>query len=277
MSTPPEDPQTTPDPLEGEEGAPLPPRSPVRLHLPERTPTLTYGILGLAVLVYLLQMATGLGLIQLPGWACPYFFSPDLPACYGLKVNELILQGQWWRLLAPMLLHGSVLHIGFNMYALYVLGPELERHFGHNAFLALFVTSGFAGFVVSFLLTDAPSLGASTAIFGLLAAQGVFVYRNRQIFGVRAGVVLRSIINIAVINLIIGLSPGIDNWGHFGGLLAGAVFAWLAAPAYKVEGSPPDLHLADQNPPNRWIGATLTVLLLFGAAAAGSIWGYLLR
>ena len=249
----------------------------LRLHLPERRPTLTYIILGLAVLVYALQVLTSLGLLQLPGWACPYFFSPDLPACYGLKVNQLILQGQWWRLLAPILLHGSILHIGFNMYALHVLGPELERHFGHRAFLALFVTSGFAGFVVSFLLTDAPSLGASTAIFGLLAAQGVFVYRNRQIFGARASIVLRSIVNIAVIHFLIGLSPGIDNWGHFGGLLAGAIFAWLAAPVYKLAGRAPDLRLEDQSSPNRWIGATLTVLLLFGAAVAGSIWGYQLR
>lgn len=267
------------DGADAPQGAPAPggEQRRLRLHLPERTPTLTYSILGLAVLVYVVQVLTSLGLLQLPGWACPYYFSSDLPACYGLKVNELILQGQWWRLLAPILLHGSILHIGFNMYALHVLGPELERHFGHRAFLALFVTSGFAGFVVSFLLTDAPSLGASTAVFGLLAAQGVFVYRNRQIFGARASIVLRSIVNIAVINFLIGLSPGIDNWGHFGGLLAGAIFAWLAAPVYKLAGRAPDLHLEDQSPPNRWIGATLTVLLLFGAAVAGSIWGYLLR
>jgi rhomboid protease GluP len=273
----PEDPQSTPGAApEGPEGAPQAQRR-VRLHLPELRPVVTYTILALAILVYLVQVLTDYGIVQIGNWTCPYYYSLDIPACYGLKVNELILRGQWWRLVTPILLHGSILHIGFNMYALYILGPDIERHYGHKSFLALFITSGFSGFVLSFLLTESASLGASTAIFGLLAAQGVFVYRNRQIFGARARLVLRSIINIALINFLIGLSPGIDNWGHLGGLIGGVVFSWLASPQYKVEGAPPDLHLADQNRPNRWIVASFAVLLLFGAAAAGSIWGFQAR
>ncbi len=98
----------------------------------------------------------------------------------GLKVNELIVQGQYWRLLTPMFLHGDILHLGFNMYALYIFGPSLERYFGHLRFITLFVLSGFAGNVLSFMFSAAPSLGSSTAIFGLLGAEGVFLYRNRQ-------------------------------------------------------------------------------------------------
>ena len=260
---------------ETQESPPSPPRPrQIRLHLPERPPLVTYLFLALTILVYLTQVLTGEGYVDLLHLTCPYFATPDLPSCFGLKVNELILDGQYWRLITPILLHGSLLHIGFNMYALYILGPDLEQHYGHAGFLALYLTSGFAGIVLSFLLTDAPSLGASTAIFGLLAAQGVFVFRNRRIFGRRAQVVLRSIVNIALINFLIGLAPGIDNWGHLGGFLGGALFAWVAAPEYKVTGEAPDMHLVDKNLPGRAWYATLAVLLIFGAAAAGSILGF---
>jgi rhomboid protease GluP len=187
----------------------------------------------------------------------------DIPVCYGLKVNALIRDGQWWRLLAPVLLHGSILHIGFNMYALFILGPELENLFGHRAFLALYLAAGFAGFVVSFLMTPANSLGASTAIFGLLAAQGVFVYRNKRIFGRRATTILRSILNIAVINFIIGLSPLIDNWGHLGGFLGGGLFALIASPDFRIAGDGPEYSLADQNPPGRALLATVVTVAIF--------------
>jgi rhomboid protease GluP len=269
--------QLPPDsvPEETQETPPSRPRPrQVRLHLPERPPLVTYLFLALTILVYLSQVLTGEGYVDLLHLTCPYFATPDLPSCFGLKVNELILEGQLWRLITPILLHGSLLHIGFNMYALYILGPDLEQHYGHAGFLALYLTSGFAGFVLSFLLTDAPSLGASTTIFGLLAAQGVFVYRNRLIFGRRAQLVLRSIINIALINFLIGLAPGIDNWGHLGGFLGGALFAWIAAPEYRVEGEAPDMRLVDKNLPGRAWYATLAVMLIFGAAAAGAILGF---
>jgi rhomboid protease GluP len=88
-----------------------------------------------------------------------------------------------WRLFTPLLLHGSIAHIGFNMYALFIIGPGLERYYGHLRFLVLYLLAGFAGNVFSFLFTPALSVGASTAIFGLVAAQGVFLYRHRQLFG----------------------------------------------------------------------------------------------
>lgn len=236
------------------------------VRMPQRRPYVVYTLLALTILVYLVQMASSQGFLN---WGfCPYFYSPDLPICYGMKINEFIISGQYWRLLAPVLLHGSLLHIGFNMYALYVLGPDLERHFGHWQFLALYLSSGFAGFVVSFLLTPAPSLGASTAIFGLLAAQGAFVYRNRRIFGRRARLALRSILNIALINFLIGLSPGIDNWGHLGGFIGGALFALVSTPVYSVGGEGPEYHLVDQQPQGRVFWATLLTVFPFALLAA---------
>ncbi|MEX1247071.1 MAG: rhomboid family intramembrane serine protease [Anaerolineales bacterium] len=232
------------------------------LRLPQRMPLVVYTLLGVTILVYLLQLLTNDPRLVIANVRCG-----DLAGCYGMKINSLILTGQWWRFLTPMLLHASLLHIGFNMYALYVLGPDLERHFGHLQFLILYILSGFAGVVLSFLLTVSPSLGASTAIFGLLGAQGIFVYRNQKLFGRRAQLVLRNIVQIAVINLLIGLSPGIDNWGHVGGLLGGALFTWLGGPVYKVEGDGIEFHLANRTPPERlWLAAGIVALIFVGLA-----------
>jgi rhomboid protease GluP len=243
---------------------PLPARMLVRM--PQRQPIAIYILLGLTIFIYALQYLTSAGLLDLG--RCPFFLSPDIPACYGMKFNDLIAGGQLWRLITPVLLHASILHIGFNMYALYSLGPELERMFGHVSFVALYLLSGFAGVVLSFLLTSSRSLGASTAIFGLLAAHGIFAYRNQRIFGRRAQAALRSIIQIAGINLLIGLSPGIDNWGHLGGLLGGLLFCGLAAPVYEIREAVGEYRLANTTPPGRvWLASGL-VLLIFGGLAA---------
>jgi rhomboid protease GluP len=208
-------------------------RPPVRIKLPDSQPTVTYILLGFTILIYLLQTGTQL------------LLGADLPAAYGMKINSLIQQGQYWRLLTPMFLHGSILHLGFNMYALYILGRRVEQFFGHGRFLALYSISALAGNVLSMALTASPSLGSSTAIFGLLGAEAAFIYQHRQLLGDQAGSALRQIIQVAVINLIIGLSPGIDNWGHVGGLIGGAAFTWWGGPHLKVTGIYPLHELED--------------------------------
>lgn len=207
-------------------------------HPAARTPWVTYITLGLTVTIYLAQWASKL----LAGGI-------DYPAILGMKVNELILQGQLWRLFTPVLLHSttSILHIVFNMYALYNFGPALERYFGHARFLLLYLLGGYAGNVISFFFSPAYSLGSSTAIFGLLGAEAVFLYQNRALFGQTAQRALVNIITIAAINLFIGLSPGIDNWGHLGGLVGGTLFTWFAGPVLQVEGIQPALQVVDQH------------------------------
>lgn len=257
----PTDNQPAPD----QEPQPLAQIEPVHtaVRLPQRAPVVAYVLLAVTIGVFLLQMATADPRLVVGNVACG-----DMAACFGMKVNELILAGQWWRFITPVFLHASLLHIGFNMYALYILGPELERHFGHIPFLVLYLLGGFSGVVLSFLLTASPSLGASTAIFGLLGAQGVFVYRNQKLFGRRAQAMLRSILNIAVINLLIGLSPGIDNWGHVGGLLGGSLFAWLAAPLYSLEAEGVEFSLVNRTPASRvWLAASSVAVIFLSLAS----------
>lgn len=230
------------------------------MSLPAVRPLVTYALIGLTVLVFVLQLVS------------QYIYGFDYVAAIGVKANELILQGQWWRFFTPMFLHGSILHIGFNMYALFLLGPNLERLYGHQRFLALYVLSGFAGNIFSFIFTPNPSLGSSTAIFGLLGAEGIFLYRNRQIFGSAAQRGLMRIISIAMVNLVIGLSPGIDNWGHIGGLVGGTLFAWFAGPLLKVEGVYPSLALVDTRESRDVVIAEVMLSALLVLLAGGMIY-----
>ncbi|MFQ5617136.1 MAG: rhomboid family intramembrane serine protease, partial [Anaerolineales bacterium] len=186
-------------------------------------------------------------------------------------INERIAAGEFWRLFTPMLLHGGLLHIGFNMYALNIIGPELERHFGHGRFLALYVLGGFAGNVASLAFSAAPSLGASTAIFGLFGAQGVFLYQNRELFGAQARAAINRIIYLAAINLFIGLSPGIDNWGHVGGLAGGVIFTLFAGPLLELEGVYPAFSITDRREPGSVILAALGIGGIFTILATAVV------
>lgn len=245
-----------------EEHSPVPAQR-AAISTPNNRPYITYTLLALNIIIFLLQAA---------GEA---MFGYDVVASLGLKANELILQGQYWRLFTPMFLHGSILHLGFNMYALFIFGPGLERYYRHGRFLLLFLLGGFAGNVFSFMFTDSPSLGSSTAIFALLGAEGVFLYQNQKIFGGVARRALTNIVLIALVNFMIGLSPGIDNWGHMGGLLGGTIFAWLGGPLLEVRGISPDLRVEDKRETRDVLLAAVVDLSLFGILAFGTIflWG----
>jgi rhomboid protease GluP len=253
----------TPRPIGGIPPAPIerPPIQQVRVRLPDNRPVMTLTILGITVLFFILQEASR------------YIYQQDVVALYAEKINSLIIQGQLWRLITPILVHANILHIGFNMYALYVFGKSLERFYGPWKLLFIYLVSGFAGVVFSFLLTDSASLGASTAIFGLLAAEGVFAYQNQAVFGHQARRVLRSIINIAIINLLLGLTPGIDNWGHLGGLLGGLMVSWFGGPKYELVGAAGDFSLEDKREPREFILAILGTGLVFGIIVLGVLAG----
>lgn len=248
-------------------------------------PLVTYIILGVTVFVYVLQMLTQAGLFREPFiWLGQIIFGSsgmnallaqgwgsNILLLLGAKIRILIVEGQYWRLFTPALLHANLVHIGFNMYALFAIGRSLEPQYGHARFSMLYLLGAFGGNTLSFLLSDGLSVGASTAIFGLIAANGVFIYQNRQIFGGRARAALQNILTILVINLAIGLSSSnIDNWGHLGGLLAGAAFAWFAGPVLGIEGVWPAYEVKDK----RSISTALITAGIVAAIIAGLvIWG----
>lgn len=248
-----------PPPLQEQPEARNPNPVPVLFKLSKEKPWVSYTLLGITVLVYGLQFLSTK--LSTGGY--------DWPALLGAKINSLILAGQLWRLITPVLLHGSLMHIAFNMYALFILGPGLERFYGHKRFLALYLVGGYTGNVLSFLLSSSTSLGASTAIFGMVAAQIIFIIRNKMLFGKRTGPLLMNMGVVVAINLILGLQPGIDNWGHLGGLAGGLLFAWFAGPQYKIQPGDMGPELKDINSKHQTLWGILWSAGLFTAIVIG--------
>ena len=252
----------------------------IRIRRPTGQPMVTYAILAITILTYVLQEATSNGILREPFLAlgqwmfgAPTFqqlldqgWGRDLLVLLGGKISPLIVLGQYWRLITPVLLHASLLHIGFNMYALFSLGPILEGYYGHWRFLGLYLLAGLGGNVLSFLMSPGPvpSIGASTSLFGLITAWGIFIYQNRSILGPQARAMLSNVVVIVVINLAIGLSGSIDNWGHLGGLITGLAFSWFAGPRLEIAYNYPEYELVDQRSSSTsWmVGIVLFVLLV---------------
>jgi len=132
---------------------------------------------------------------------------------YGISVEH-----QYWRLVSSAFLHESILHIGFNMYLLYLLGMMLEPALGSVRFAAIYTTALLAGSFGALLATAAPSLGASGAVFGLMGAAAVEL-RARGLSIMQSGIG-----GLILINLIFSFAvPNISVGAHIGGLIAGAL------------------------------------------------------
>ncbi|MCB2209452.1 rhomboid family intramembrane serine protease [bacterium] len=235
------------------------PHDPIQVKMPQRKPVMTIVLIAVTTLIYLLQ------------FIFQGIYGFDLLFALAGKFNSAIANGQVWRLLTPVFLHSSILHIALNMYALYIIGRRLERFYGPWRFMILYFVSAFAGNVLSYVLTPAASLGASTAIFGLLAAEGVFIFENRKLFGPnRTRQMILNLGFILVINLSFGFMPNmnVDNMGHIGGLLGGIFFAWKAGPALRIKGQPPFFEVKDVRKQGEVILATLIVLIGFIIIAA---------
>ena len=255
-----------PEIISGEVIEPAQPKM-TQVRLPSIRPTVTYVLIGVTVFFYILQVLS----VAIWGYAT---YPVDWLELYGARFNSAILDGQLWRFITPVFLHGSVSHIFFNMYALLSLGTFVERNYGHSRFTLVYFLSGFTGNVFSFLFTgeNGFSVGASTAVFGLIGAEAVFFYQNRILFGAQARQALSNIGFIVAINLFIGLSPGIDNWGHIGGLFGGVLFALIAGTIWEVAGIQPDLHFEDKREFKDWVTGAGLVLIIFGALA---VWGFI--
>lgn len=174
----------------------------------QKKPVVTYALIVLNIMVYLFMT-----LYDLDG---TYF--------YALANNyEFVQNGQIYRLLTSMFLHADIIHIGCNMYALYILGPQVERYYGKTKFLLIYLLSGILGSIFScvFMSADTISMGASGAIFGLLGSIAYFTYYYRATL---QGLLRSQVLPVILLNLAIGfMVPGIDISGHIGGLIGGTL------------------------------------------------------
>lgn len=151
------------------------------------------------------------------------------------KVNQRILAGEWWRLLTVALVHGSLLHLFFNAYALYNLGGLTERLYGRVRYLVLLVVGTAAATAASVAWTPAPAVGASGGIFALVGALGVLGLSRSALPEAIRRRLLRDMAWIAALNLALGATiPYVDNAAHVGGLVAGLALGGLLGPAAEV-------------------------------------------
>jgi membrane associated rhomboid family serine protease len=144
------------------------------------------------------------------------------------QANFLVAAGEWWRIFTAALLHGGMMHILFNMYALYLFGPRLEQQVGSPGFAALYVATAGTGGMVSYAFgaTGQVSIGASGAIFGLLGAWMFVAWKMRHTPGGRS--MFNQLGVLLAINLALPLFVGGIDWrAHLGGLAGGILIAWL--------------------------------------------------
>ena len=143
----------------------------------------------------------------------------------------LVTSGEWWRLITAGFLHGSIIHLLFNVYILWVLGSQLENIVGKAKFIIIYFGSLLGGSLASYLFSPfgSYSIGASGAIFGLMGAMLV-VGRKRNLD-------ISQITTLVVINVVIGfVLSGIDWRAQLGGLAAGAFITWVLINATSLKG-----------------------------------------
>ncbi|MHB8998761.1 MAG: rhomboid family intramembrane serine protease [Thermoanaerobaculia bacterium] len=197
---------------------------------------ITIGVITLIILVYAVE------------WSRGGSNDTDVLISVGAIVPWTMQSGEYWRLLAAMLIHIGILHLFLNVWALYQLGGVFEMMFGSGRFLLTYFVSGLVASLASAILHPAAvSAGASGAIFGILGA---------LIFSIRRSPVWRhqpwtkgftqQLIGWAAINVIIGFTfPGIDNAAHIGGFIAGLLLGLIP---HKVAPPPPSTMTVQVEP-----------------------------
>jgi rhomboid protease GluP len=244
------------------------PEQPARrgLPVPLARPVVTYVLLALIALVFLLETALGGS------------ENNQTLLVMGAEVNYLVAAGDYWRLLASMFLHIGLLHIAFNGWALFILGRDVEAFYGSPRFTVIYFLSGLFGGVASYLFSapDVLSAGASGAIFGLVGAEIAYFVQNRELFGRLGRRQLGNLAILVVINLAFGASPGsgINNFAHVGGLVGGLVLGLGLAPRYALEWSGLEPRLGNRTPLSLQVLAVtiVAVLLVWGVSLGNQKW-----
>lgn len=174
----------------------------------------THALIAISVIVFLLDLVAGGSVTR--------GFGGELTS-RGALFGPAVADGEYWRLVTSGFLHAGLFHVGFNMLVLYMLGPTIEAALGRIQFAATYFAALVCGSLGSlFLQPNAFVVGASGAVFGLMAA-AFLVARSRGVSVMDSGIG-----GLIVINLLITFAvPGIAKGGHLGGLVGGAIAAYL--------------------------------------------------
>ncbi len=180
---------------------------------------------------------------------------------FGSFYKGLVNQGEWWRFITPNFLHIGLMHVLFNSFALYQVGPLTEELYGSAKFIFIYLITGIFAFVASYFF-DIRGAGASGSICGLIGLMAVFGYRQGGSFGKS---LMRSMVQWAVMIIIFGFIVGANNVGHMGGLISGALLGFL------IKGEQPTTLMATR----AWNGTAIlcVVLIALSFAMVGKNYG----
>ena len=179
-----------------------------------KKPVITYALIIINVIAFVLSV-----------------FNDAILPMFAVNRELIVNFGQYYRLFTGMFLHVSIFHLLFNMYALYIIGMQLESFLGKAKYLIVYLLSGIGASMLSIFFSNSFSVGASGAIFGLMGSLLYFGYHYRVYLD---SVVKSQIIPLIVLNLFIGfMFSGIDNWAHIGGLVGGILATMAVGVKYK--------------------------------------------
>lgn len=177
-----------------------------------KKPIITYSIIAINIIVFILMYILGNGSTD------PYTLIK-----FGANYRGSVINHEFYRLITCAFIHIGFMHLTLNTYSLYVIGVQLESYFGKLKYIIIYLFSAITASLMSVILTDSISAGASGALFGLLGALLYFGYHYRVFLG---GVLKSQIIPLIIVNLAFGfMMSGIDNAAHIGGLIGGFLIA----------------------------------------------------
>lgn len=185
----------------------------------EKNPIITRILVAVNIMIYLYMVLTG---------------NSELFTAKFAVFGPYVQFGEYYRLITGAFIHSDIFHLLFNCYALYIIGSQVETYLGKFKYTFIYFLSAISSSLLSMLFARGNyySVGASGAIFGLMGALLYFGYYYRVYLG---NVLKSQIIPLIIINLIIGfVSPGIDNFGHIGGLIGGVLTTYAVGVKYKT-------------------------------------------
>ncbi len=212
------------------------------------TPWATYSLIAILFAVFATQL--------IADGSDGFLFGGENSLIGAAFVKPFFRDGQYWRIMTGSLLHGGIIHLGFNCYALYVLGQQIEFLSNRVHLPTIFVLAAIGGDILSLIvMPEGVSVGASGGIIGFLGYLTVYAFKRRKILP--PGFLRVMLMNIGLL-VLVGVLSGlrIDNSAHLGGLLVGAVYGLIQVPS--------DLHVDPRiaSPVSDWLGRASFVLII---------------
>ncbi|XP_010265233.1 PREDICTED: RHOMBOID-like protein 9, chloroplastic isoform X2 [Nelumbo nucifera] len=160
----------------------------------------------------------------------------SLPLLYGAKINELILVGEWWRLVTPMFLHTGFLHVFLGVWVLLTFGPQVCKGYGSFTFLLIYILGGVSGNLISFIHTPEPTVGGTGPVFAIIGSWLIYQIQNKDILAkeVLEGLFRKAVIATGLGFVLSNFGP-IDEWMHFGAACIGIVYGFFTCPTLELD------------------------------------------